>query len=250
MKPDATLKKLSRFIATMLGRFPDEFGLVPDDHGFVPVKELLKAISEEKGWRHVRRAHLNEVLLSLPKPDFEITGQKIRATDRSCLPKITRPVDLPKLLYTCVRRRAYPHVTEKGLWAGSGGRIVLSSDKTMAQRIGRRKDQHPITITVQVNDSLGRGVVYDRSGANLYLADFIPPGCLSGPPLPKEKKTASQEKTESGRSAPSESGTFRLDPSRIESPGSRDPKEKKKPGGKGPGWKRQRRQQRKHRRKW
>ena len=46
MKPNQNLKKLSRFIATMLGRSPDEFGLVPDRQGFVSVKELLKAITE------------------------------------------------------------------------------------------------------------------------------------------------------------------------------------------------------------
>ena len=250
MKPNPVLKKLSRFIATILGCCPDEFGLVTDDQGFVKIKDLLKAITEEQGWRHVRQAHLNEVLLSLRSPDFEIVDKKIRAIDRSRLPGTTRPVDLPKYLYTCVRRRAYPHVLNKGLSAGTDSRILLSVEKSMAERIGRRRDQHPVLITVQVDSSLENGSVYDRYGTFLYLADYIPAGCLVGPPLPKEKRTAEKEKPAPQRAVPTDAGTFRVDSSRLESPGRTAPKEKKPSRGRDADWKRERRQQKKHRQKW
>lgn len=248
MKPDSALKKLSRFIATMLGRSPDEFGLVPDRQGFVKVKELLKAISEEQGWRHVRQVHLNEVLLGRRTPDFEIAGGRIRATDRSRLPGITRTSDLPKLMYTCVRRRAYPVVCEKGLTAGADSRIVLSAEKSMAERIGRRKDQYPVLITVQVESSLEQGVVYNRCGQRLFLADFIPVESLSGPPLPKEKRPA--EKDPPRRSVPTDAGTFQMDPAHIGSADQKARKVKKTRTGKDPAWKKERRQQRKQTPKW
>ncbi|KPJ77147.1 MAG: hypothetical protein AMJ54_09030 [Deltaproteobacteria bacterium SG8_13] len=250
MKPEQALKKLSRYIATMLGRSPDEFGLVPDRQGFVQIKELLKAIGEEQGWRHIRRAHLNEALLSLRRPDFQIVDQRIRATDRSKLPGITRPIDLPKLLYTCVRQKAYPHVAEKGLFAGPGNRIVLSVEKSMAERIGRRKDQHPVCITVQVESSLAQGVVFDRSGTRLFLADFIPAESMSGPPLPREKRPGDKEKSPPQRSVPTEAGTFPLDPSRIGSQGQKGPKEKRGAKKKDPDWKRERRRRGKQPPKW
>jgi putative RNA 2'-phosphotransferase len=246
MKPNQNLKKLSRFIATMLGRSPDEFGLIPDRQGFVSVKELLKAITEEKGWRHVRRSHLNEMLLSLTAPDFEIVDRQIRATDRSKLPRITRPVDLPKLLYTCVRRKAHPFVIEKGISAGPGNRIVLSTDASLAERIGRRKDQHPVTITVRVEDCVARGVGFDRCGKRLYLADFIPAGCLSAPPLPKEKRPADKEKEKPRSTVPTEAGTFKMDPARFKVPGQSTQKEKGAARKKDPAWKRERRRQKKH----
>jgi putative RNA 2'-phosphotransferase len=250
MKPNQALKKLSRFIATMLGRSPDEFGLVLDKQGFVTVKELLKAITEEEGWRHVRRSHLNEILLSLDSPDFEIVDRLIRATDRSKLPGITRPVDLPKLMYTCVRRKAYPFVVEKGLAAGSGNRIVLSTEKSMAERIGRRKDQHPVTITVRVDDSVAQGVGFDRCGTRLYLADAIPAGCISGPPLPKEKHPTDKEKSTPQRTVPTEAGTFKVDPSRFGLPVHSTQKQKSGPKRKDPDWKRERRRQKKQGPKW
>ena len=246
MKPSQALKKLSRFIATILGRIPDEFGLVPDRQGFVSVKDLLKAITEEEGWRHVRQSHLNEILLSLSAPDFEIVDRLIRATDRSKLPGITRPVDLPKLMYTCVRRKAHPFVLEKGLSAGSGNRIVLSADASMAERMGRRKDQHPVTITVRVDDCVAQGVAFDRCGTRLYLVDFIPAGCLSAPPLPKEKPPADKEKTKPRPTVSTEAGTFKMDPSRFNMPGQSTQKVKGVNKKKDPAWKRERRRQKKH----
>ena len=250
MKPAQTLKKLSRFIATILGRSPDEFGLVPDEQGFVTIKELLKAITEEQGWRHVRRAHLNEVLLSLRAPDFEIVDRRIRATDRSRLPGICRANDLPKLMYTCVRRRAYPVAIEKGLSAGPGGRIVLTAEKSLAERIGRRRDRQPVCITVQVENSLAQGVVFDRCGARLFLADFIPSACMSGPPLPKEKRPGDKEKTAPPPMVPTAAGTIELDPSRFGSQEQRAPKGKRGARKKDPDWKRARRRQRKKPPKW
>ena len=55
-------QQLAKFLAYVLGRHPDEFGLVPDPQGFVPIKEVLKVCAEEKDWRHVRARGLIEAL--------------------------------------------------------------------------------------------------------------------------------------------------------------------------------------------
>ena len=61
MATNKALIKFSKFLVYILGRKPDEFGLVPDKDGFVKIKELLKAINEEDGWRHIREqpSHAN-----------------------------------------------------------------------------------------------------------------------------------------------------------------------------------------------
>ena len=53
-------QKLAKFLDYVLGRNPDEFGLVPDEQGYVKIKELLKALNQEEGWRHLRLANINE----------------------------------------------------------------------------------------------------------------------------------------------------------------------------------------------
>ena len=44
-------KQLAKLLNYALGRDPDEFGLVPDESGFIKIKELLKALHEEDGWK-------------------------------------------------------------------------------------------------------------------------------------------------------------------------------------------------------
>ncbi len=179
-------KELAKMLAYILGRRPGEFGLVPDREGFVKIKELLKVFSEEQGWGYVRRSHLEEVRLTLTPPLIEIRDNLVRAENRTHLSASRTVAELPKLLYTCVRQKAYPFVAAKGVMK-SDGDVVLSADLETARRLGRRIDRSPILLTVQVKKTLAQRVRYFTSGDGLYTAASIPAGCFTGPPLPKEK---------------------------------------------------------------
>ena len=72
MKHRQAVDKLSKLIVYMLGRQPDEFGLLPDENGYVKIKDLMKALGEEPGWRHVRLNHIREVTYSAGSPAVEI----------------------------------------------------------------------------------------------------------------------------------------------------------------------------------
>jgi len=183
-------KQLAKFLNYVLGRRPDEFGLVADKKGFVKIKDLLKAINEEEGLKNVRRPQINEIMISLPDHDLEVADDLIRSINREHLPKQTFALDPPKLLYTCVRKKAYPHVVDKGIMPTAFSKIILSSNRDLAERIGRRSDHAAVLLTVQVSHSEDQGVVFFQTGESLFLADYIPPGCFSGPPLPKELPAA------------------------------------------------------------
>ena len=188
---------LAKFIAYILERRPDEFGLVTDKEGFIKIKELLKAISEEKDWKYVRRFHLEEILYCLPSPPFEIFDKQIRAKRRDDLPETRLISDPPKLLFTCIRKRAYPAVVDKGIFPAGHHQVILSSDRQLAERMGRRTDPDPVTLTVHAQKSVENGVRFFQAGETLFLSASIPPGCFSGPPLPKEKpETQKAEKTQ------------------------------------------------------
>ena len=182
---------LAKLLAYVLGRCPDEFGLVPDPDGFVPVKTLLQALAEEEGWGHVRRGHLNELVMMGDKSPVEIVVDRIRSAERRYLPEIIEPQAPPKELFTCIRRRAYPHVLERGIAAAPPPGLVLTEDRLMALRIGRRRDPQPILLTVRPRDLKAAGVVLRCFGKRLYLASELPVGSFSGPPPPKEKPVAS-----------------------------------------------------------
>ena len=191
-------RQLAKFLAYVLGRNPAEFGLSPDAEGFIPVKELLKALGEEEGWHHVRKRHLEEILITEAPAPFEMDESRIRATDRSRLEKPSPSEAPPKLLYTCIRKKAHAPVLNKGIFPAGHQRVILSSEKEMALRLGKRKDPAPVLLTVQTQLSEENGVVFYHAGGDLYQARFIPAGCFTAPPLPKKalepKKAAKPKK--------------------------------------------------------
>ena len=187
-------KQLSQFLAYMLGRKPHEFGLVPDADGFVKLKEFILAIGEEEGWRHVRQPILNELMLTMPDPPVEIAENRIRATNRDHLPKIRHAADLPKLLYTAVTQKSHSAVLEKGILPTHHDYVILAAEKSMAARIGKRRDRSPVLLTVNVLHTEQKGIFFKQAGEKLYLADMIPVNCFTAPPLPKEKPEIKKHK--------------------------------------------------------
>jgi len=212
MKHRQAVDKLSKLLVYILGRQPDEFGLLPDENGYVKIKDLIKSLGEESGWRHVRLNQIREVICSTGSPAVEIENNLIRATDRTrlFLPEI--PESFPKLIYYAVRQRAYPVLLEKGLTAAaSGKRIILASDIAMAQRLGRRIDPSPVILTVNSENARKNGATVWRFGKRLFLSDGLPLGSFSGPPLPKKRPEAKQVGMPISQAAPKTPGSYYLD---------------------------------------
>lgn len=201
-------QSLAKLITYILGRRPDEFGLVTDTEGFVKIKELLKAITEEEGWKYVRRIHLDEILYSLPDPPFEILGKQIRAKHRDQLVRSDPVPKLPKLLFTSIRKRAYRSVLDKGIFPTGYYQVVLSSSRDLAQRMGERTDQDPVVLCVHVQKSIENGVRFYQTGESLFLAESIPAGCFTGPPLPKEKTEPKKPDIADEASQPKMAGSY------------------------------------------
>jgi putative RNA 2'-phosphotransferase len=188
-------KGLSRLMAYCLARRPDEFGLVPDAQGFIPLKQLARALAEEPGWGFVREAFLREAAWDGP---FEISEDgRIRSTDQAWLPNFFREPGgpLPALLYHAARRRAYAAIfgeqgvarpeAEGGLAGAEGRPVVLAATPELAYRIGRRRDSEPVPITVRAAEAARAGVPLTLAGELLYLAPAVPARFLSGPPAQK-----------------------------------------------------------------
>ena len=217
MKNTKSIQILAKFIAYILERRPDEFGLVIDSEGYIKIKELLKALNEEKGFSYVRRSHLNEILYSIANPPFEIAGNRIRAKHRDLLPRPDVARDLPKLLYTYIRRKAHPFVADKGIFPSGYHQVVLTAKRDLAERIGKRIDPQPVILTVHVQKSLDNGVRFYQAGGSLFLATSIPPDCFSGPALPVEKPGKLKQGQAHSAKQPEAAGSFLVD---LDSAGS------------------------------
>ena len=212
MKRSHALGKLSKFLTYVLGRQPDEFGLVTDESGYVKIKDLMKVLAEEPGWRHVRLNQIREMIHTTRQPAVEIEKNLIRAVNRShlFLPEI--PDIPPKLLYYPIRQRAYPTILEKGLRSAAyGQRIVVADDRQMAHRLGRRIDPSPVILTVNTHQVGQQGVTIWRFGKQLFLLDGLPVGCFSGPPLPKNRPVPQKEPKPEAAAGPKTPGSFLMD---------------------------------------
>jgi putative RNA 2'-phosphotransferase len=187
MNPLHQVEKLAKLAAYMLGRHPDEFGLVLNSDGFIAIKELLTAVNELEGWKHIRQNHMLEIILSARNPGIEIAEHRIRAKARDLVPMPVFCPSPPKLLYTCIRPKAHFAVAEHGLRPTSRAFVICAGEQELAEKIGKRRDSHPVLLTIHAIKSTDKGVKFHRYGDAVFLADFIPPDCFTGPPLPKEK---------------------------------------------------------------
>jgi putative RNA 2'-phosphotransferase len=213
-------QNLAKMLAYVLGRQPDEFALIPDAEGFVKIKDLLKALHEEDGWGYVNESHLQEVVFTVPAPAFEIDAQRIRACKRLAL-NVEPPTDRPpKLLYAHVRRRAYPWVYANGIRPSSHSHVVLAAQLAIAERLGRRIDPDPVILTVNVRAAEQQGVAFARFGAGLFLAEQIPAGCFSGPPLPAETPSDFRKlrRPHDGAEPPAAPGSYLMDMEKAMAP--------------------------------
>ena len=185
--------QLARLLEYVLGRRPDEFGLVPDPEGYVKAKELIQAINEDASSRRISLSGIQELTVSFDDCPIEFSETLIRSVRREHLVSPEIPQETPGVLYICVRQKSWPHITEKGLFPAGTTKIVLSPDLKMAERMGKRKDPSPVTLQIQVAKAEAQGVLFEKLGECLFLCKYIPVDCITGPPPEKHKPPAKKK---------------------------------------------------------
>ena len=86
-------------------------------------------------------------------------------------------------------------------------------------RIGPRRDQKPVLLTVQAQRVAEAGVIFSRQGELIYLVDHVPVEYFSGPPLPEEKKRRKETQARTTEPPPLSEflpGSFTLDMERSQ----------------------------------
>ncbi len=245
MTQQQKIKQFKKILSYILERHPGEFGLIPDEAGYVKIKDLLKALNETDGWRNIRESTIRELLLVDKDPPVEIDDNRIRARQRDYLPQIEPVPEPPKILYTSVRKKAYPHVLEKGIFSPDNIGVILSPDREMATRLGRRKDREPVVLTVHTTQAAGRNIAFSRFTEMLCIADHIPPDVLTGPPLPKKAEKAKKPSPARPKTTQPGAGSFSVTAEMLDAGAGKKTKDVKKKSD----WKKDRRHRKKNDRK-
>jgi putative RNA 2'-phosphotransferase len=182
------LETLAKMLAYLLGRRPDEFGLVLEEGGWVGVKKLLQALHEEQGFSRARREDLERLAALISSPPLEISGERVRSLAPPP-PELRRDLTEPppSLLYLAIPPKIHPLVWEGGLKPGGGRELVLARTPEVALRLGKRRDNHPLLVTVAAQAAAKGGISFQAYGEELFLvAGAIPREFLQLPPPPKE----------------------------------------------------------------
>ncbi len=204
------LETLAKMLAYMLGRRPDEFGLVLEAEGWVPIKQLLQALHEEPGYTRVRREDLERLAGLTSPPVIEITGDRVRSLNPPA-PELRREPEglLPSSLYLAISPKVHTLVWEQGLKPRPGRELALARTPEMARRLGKRRANEPVLVTVAAQAAARKGLDFQAYGEELFLtAATIPREFLTLPGPPKElpaPKAAAKPK------APPSPGTVLLD---------------------------------------
>lgn len=239
---------VARFLTYVLGRRPDEFGLFTDEDGWVPLKELIQALSEEEDWKFIRESTIKDLAREPELDIFEYKDKMIRVSpgESELSYGVIEAAPAPKLLYYAARRKGYPAILENGL-TPLGGRpfLPLALSREMALRIGKRRDPQPILLTVHAEKAEKKGVVFYRPQELVYLVDKLDPEMFTGPPPPQQKlepeKKKKKVKPERETLTP---GSFFLEPDHLQKVDERMEKKAKKKRSDVPDWKRASRKER------
>ncbi|GHV57012.1 hypothetical protein FACS189460_2820 [Deltaproteobacteria bacterium] len=190
---------LKKLLCYVLGRAPDEFGLHPDDRGFVPLKSLVAALHDEDGWRGVKEGQIM-MLANQPgdRSPLEETEGLIRLKPPlAALPPEAPPVSaLPRVLYGAFKPAAWAVISQRGLYPKTGAEVVrLWSEAEMALKVGRRGSTLVELVTVQAVKAHQAGAIFRPYSERLWLTAEVPAIFLSGPPVPPREEEPSSRRS-------------------------------------------------------
>jgi len=164
---------LSKFMSFVLRHKPQNFGLVPDQYGFVEVEDLLNVLKNR--YKNIQSSDIEAVVQSCPKKRFEIMGQKIRARYGHSIDVMldAEPCQPPDCLYHGTNPGMKDAIFTEGIKPMRRKYVHLSKTKQDAFQVGRRKSKNPIVFTVKAKEAHQRGVKFYDLGV-VILTQEVP----------------------------------------------------------------------------
>ena len=187
------LESLGRTMAGTLRHFPEKFELNMDPQGFVDLREFIGAVQRRKmRLRWLRPHHIIAIIETDPKGRYEYRDGKIRATYGHT---INLDLDLPtagipETLYYSTTTEEVEIVIETGLKPSDRKKVHLSKTYNDALNAGKVRTPEPIILEIDAKKAQAAGIVIQKAGKTVYLAESVPPEFITKaeiPPAPPEE---------------------------------------------------------------
>jgi len=167
--------RVSKRLSYVLRHRPESVGLCLDDAGWVPVDDLLAALSG--AGLPLTREQLDAVVATNDKRRFAYDESlcRIRASQGHSV-----GVDLgyaaqrpPAVLFHGTADRSVCSVLTEGLRPGRRHAVHLSADVATARAVGARHGR-PVVLRVDAAGMVAEGATFTRSANGVWLTDAVP----------------------------------------------------------------------------
>lgn len=172
---------ISKKITYALRHNPEKYGLHLASDGSVEMGTFLRAMNDMHHFDPpLTEADIRKIMEHADKQRFAIEDGRIRALyGHSFQVKVEHEEAVPPaILYHGTAHRFYDSIMEKGLLPMVRQYVHMSADIETAQQVGKRRDNHPLILTVDAARAYADGVVFYVGNDKVWLADRIPPEYL------------------------------------------------------------------------
>ncbi|UCE92454.1 MAG: RNA 2'-phosphotransferase [Methanobacteriota archaeon] len=170
------LDRLSRTLAGILRHFPERFDLEVDSYGFVDRRRFVNAVqAKQRRYHWLRPHHILAIIETDNKGRYEFKDGKIRATYAHSFEVELDPsnVGIPESLYYPATEEEVDIILETGIKPSDRKRVHLSKTIGDAVNAGRVRTESPVILEVDVRSASDDGVVIQKAGKTVYLAEEI-----------------------------------------------------------------------------
>lgn len=170
-----------KFLAYILRHDPATCGVELDENGWASVDGLLNGAQKSGG--NMNFTMLEKIVKTDDKGRFELNADKtkIRATYGHSL-----PVDLnlqikipPDILYHGTAEKFLESIRRCGLTKRSRNFVHLSSEKSAAEKVGKRHGK-PVILMICAGQMAKDGYKFYQTASGVWLTDSVPAEYIEG----------------------------------------------------------------------
>jgi putative RNA 2'-phosphotransferase len=172
--------RASKLLSYVLRHEPARIGITLDEHGWVPVRDLLDGM--RRNGHRLTRAELLEIVATSDKQRFALDADRdrIRANQGHSVDVDLRlaPTAPPALLFHGTPEHNVEAILAAGLRKGDRHAVHLSPDRATARRVGSRRGR-AVVFEVDAAAMHRDGLEFFVSANGVWLTDRVPPQYLS-----------------------------------------------------------------------
>lgn len=172
------MNSLGRLMAGVLRHFPERFGLVMGESGWVDMREFIQAVQMRRRDLHwLRPHHLHAMIETDPKGRYQYKNGTVRATyGHSFEVELELPTDnIPDMLFYPTTEEEVDILLETGIRPSDRKKVHLSKTYEDAEIAGKHRVDAPIILSVNAKSALETDIVIQRAGKTVYITNEIPP---------------------------------------------------------------------------